>query len=141
MFSIIVSAHGTLSNALIDSGEMIFGQLSDVYTVNFDRGENTDHLVDKLTQTMQENHLQDSKVLILVDLYGGSPFNAAARLAMENENIEVVSGVNLPLLLEIVSNRSSKELDDMMDLIKEIAPQTIKSFRESLVIAEEDDLE
>ena len=41
----------------------------------------------------------------MVDLFGGSPFNAASRIAIKNDNIDIVTGVNLPMLLEVSISR------------------------------------
>ena len=41
----------------------------------------------------------------MVDLFGGSPFNAASIIAMKNSNMEIVTGVNLPMILEVLGSR------------------------------------
>ncbi len=56
----------------------------------------------------------DSKILFLVDLFGGTLFNAASILAFDNYNIDVVAGVNLPMLLEVYSNLDNSTLNELV---------------------------
>ncbi|WP_040977800.1 PTS sugar transporter subunit IIA [Oceanobacillus jeddahense] len=141
MFSIIVAAHGNLAASLMESGEMISGEAKNVYSVEFRPGENTDTLIEKYNIIINGEGLTDSKILFLVDLFGGSPYNAASMLAMKNENIDIITGVNLPIYLETKMNQNSKELEEVVSYIKEIAPSTVVSFKDLAANVEEDDLD
>ncbi|MFD1415706.1 PTS sugar transporter subunit IIA [Oceanobacillus jeddahense] len=141
MFSIIVAAHGNLAASLMESGEMISGEAENVYGVEFRPGENTDTLIEKYNIIINGEGLADSKILFLVDLFGGSPYNAASMLAMKNENIDIITGVNLPIYLETKMNQNSKELEEVVSYIKEIAPSTVVSFKDLAANVEEDDLD
>ena len=54
--------------------------------------------------------------LFLVDLFGGSPYNAACRVVSETENTDVITGVNVPMLLEVLDAR--EEISDVSELVQ-----------------------
>lgn len=140
MYSVILCAHGTLAESLKHSTEMIYGKTEDFHAITFEPGENADDLYRKMGETIKQNLLE--KVLILVDLFKGSPYNAAATLAMKNENLEVLAGVNLPLCIEAAVNQSTQSLSGIVDYLKGVAPDTIQSFRDQFKnTAEEEDFE
>ncbi|WP_100488471.1 PTS sugar transporter subunit IIA [Sporolactobacillus pectinivorans] len=138
MYSIIVCAHGDLAESFKRSIEMIFGKVENLFPIRFVQGENPDDIKKKITETIDKNDLKS--ILILTDLFCGSPYNASASLAFENSNIEVICGVNLPICLEAVSNQNMKNLTEIVSYIKQIAPETVKSFRDVLNKQDEEGL-
>jgi PTS system mannose-specific IIA component len=104
MTGIIIVTHGKLAQALLGTAEMIMGLQEHIGAIGFEAGQNVADLQEKLCQTLQKNAKED-EALILVDLQGGSPYNAAAMLAMTRPKVKVVTGVNLPMLLGILPSR------------------------------------
>ncbi len=72
-----------------------------------------------------------------VDLQCGSPWNAAAMLAMRNPRLRVISGLSLPLALELVDNQDSMNVDELCEHLTQIAKQTCVVWRQ-VATAEED---
>ena len=103
MVAVIVAAHGRLAEGLIASSAMIAGPQEDLVAVTFDPSEGPDDLLAKYTAAVEKS--PSDRYLILVDLLGGSPYNAAARFAAEREDADVVTGVNLPMVIEVLSRR------------------------------------
>ncbi|MNP81427.1 PTS system mannose-specific EIIAB component [compost metagenome] len=68
-------------------------------------------------------------MLFLVDLFGGSPYNAASRIAAETENTDIVSGVNLPMLVDVLVGRESEPLSRLGELAIAAGQNSMKSFR------------
>jgi mannose/fructose/sorbose-specific phosphotransferase system IIA component len=131
MIHIVVVSHGDLGKSLIASAEMIAGSLEGVSTVSLLPNENLDTFGEKLDTHLES--LGDQEILLLVDLFGGTPCNVAAR-AMARTNLESVSGANLPMLLEVVlSGRvqvdSVKELAAMAEVA---GRKSVKNIREIL---------
>jgi mannose/fructose/sorbose-specific phosphotransferase system IIA component len=115
--AIIVCTHGHASEEIIKTAEMIMGEQENVGFVNFVPGENTDDLVGKFQKSLDE--LDRSKgVLVMVDLFGGSPFNAISQLALADENIEVITGVNIPMVLETLALRASQDIKSLAETAK-----------------------
>ena len=103
MVAVIVAAHGHLAEGLIASSAMIAGPQEDLVAVTFDPSEGPDDLLAKYAAAVEKS--SSDRYLILVDLLGGSPYNAAARFAAAREDADVVTGVNLPMLIEVLGGR------------------------------------
>ena len=117
MNRIIVVTHGPLAAALLKSAQMILGEkLSDVEAVCLGPQDNLESARAKVelalagaemekTSGAWEASAVSSGVLVLVDLFGGTAGNAAA-WALGDRSFEIVAGVNLPMLLEVLLNLS-----------------------------------
>ena len=81
MVGIIAVSHGPFSIALIKSAEMLYGKQDKVEAISLEPGESMESLKNKINETI--NEFQVDKVLILVDLLGGTPYNASS-IEMEN---------------------------------------------------------
>ncbi len=99
---IVVVAHGDLGEALVRAAEMIMGPQPDLIALSLWPEESPAALRETLVATMQQ--LGDRPSLVLVDLLGGTPFNVVARHLPER-NIACVTGVNLPMLLDLLAVR------------------------------------
>ena len=131
MIGLIISTHGMFSEELLKSSEMIFGSQEKVGCITFKPGEGIENLVCKYNELIKELNCDDG-VLFMVDLFGGSPFNAASILAMKNDNMEIVSGVNLPMLLEVFSSREFSNLSELLELAKNAGKDSIKKLIKKL---------
>src|ERR1051326_1029871 len=96
MVGVILAAHGPLPKALLDSVGMIMGELPQVSSVSLMPGDSLEGLVERLRSAVNEVNT-DQGVLILLDLFGGTPANAAALLSQQMPGVQAVSGVNLPI--------------------------------------------
>ena len=103
MVCLVVAAHGHLAEGLVASSAMIVGPSDDVVAVTFAPSEGPDDLLAKYAAAVEASSSQEH--LILVDLFGGSPYNAAARFAAGRDDADVVTGVNLPMVIEVLSRR------------------------------------
>ena len=103
MVAVIVAAHGHLAEGLIASSAMIAGPQEDLVAVTFESSEGPDDLLAEYADAVEKS--PSDQYLILVDLLGGSPYNAAARFAAAREDADVVTGVNLPMLIEVLGGR------------------------------------
>ena len=112
MFGIVVGTHGIFAQELLKSCEMICGEQKNVRAVTLIPGEGPDDVVRKYEAAIAELDCDDG-VLFLNDLFGGSPYNAACRLVIGNENYGIVTGVNLPMLIEMCS---AQMMDDGSDI-------------------------
>jgi len=128
MIAIILATHGKFSKELLKSSEMIFGKQENIECVTFEPGESPDDLVKKYENEIEKLDVK-SGLIFMVDLFGGSPFNAASRIAINNDNIDIVSGVNLPMLLEVFTARDDKPLDEVINIAVESGRYAIKSFK------------
>jgi len=140
VIALIISTHGNFSEELVKSSEMIFGSQANVGVVTFKPGEGTDNLVDKYNKLIDELDCTDG-VLFMVDLFGGSPFNAASILALKNDNMEIVTGVNLPMLLEVFGSKDFSSLSELLAIAQSAGKDSIRQLVKQInTDLEEDDL-
>ncbi|MDD9149417.1 mannose/fructose/sorbose PTS transporter subunit IIA [Sporolactobacillus sp. CQH2019] len=137
MVALIVATHGAFSREIVKSAEMIFGKQDNLATVEFTSNEGPDDLRKKYDQALQNLDTSDG-VLFLVDLFGGSPFNAASNLVADKENMDVMTGVNLPMLIECFAQRNTLGLKRLVDTIGKTAVEGVKSLRKTLEETSED---
>jgi PTS system sorbose-specific IIA component len=104
MVNVIFCAHGQLACAMLDSVRMVYGDVH-VSAVAFVPGENAGDIAIRLEKLVSTHN--EEEWLIAVDLQCGSPWNAAAGLAMRNPQLRVISGLSLPLALELVDNQQT----------------------------------
>lgn len=142
MLGIIVGTHGHLAEELVKTCAMICGQPDKLRTVTLIPGEGPDDLNIKYEQAIKELGIENG-IIILNDLFGGSPYNAACRIAAADERCGVVTGVNLPMLIEVINYRlaasSEAPITAVLATAKEAASTGIKEFHKSMVSIETDD--
>ncbi len=108
MIGVVLAAHGPLPTALLESCDMILGSQEHVATVSLMPGDSLEGLVDRLGDAARS--VDDGQgVLIFLDMFGGTPANAAVLLAQQRENLRAVTGVSLPMLLETFMARLSTD--------------------------------
>lgn len=127
MISIILATHGNFSEGILQSASMIFGEQEDVRAVVLDPNEGPEQLKEKLINAV--NSLNEQKqVIFLVDLWGGTPFNQANSLLNEHPDTwAIVSGLNLPMLIDAFSLRS--ELNSAQELATKIIDSAIQGVK------------
>lgn len=113
----IVASHGQFAKYALDSAEMVVGKQENcgVLTVSMDLT-----LEDAVKQMDAEfNRLDRSAgTVILVDILGGTPSNVSGRLALTHEDVLVISGLNLPLLIDLLMNRE-RSLEEIAESLEE----------------------
>lgn len=128
MIALIVASHGELAEKLVETSEMIFGKQENVGVVNFLPGENFDALKNKYEEQLNKLDTTDG-VLFLVDIFGGSPFKVASSIVLENENMDIIAGMSLLMLLEIYKTRDYLNLEQVVKFAKETAQAGVKSLK------------
>lgn len=139
MISVIIGTHGVFSEEILKSAEMIFGSQENVGSVTFKPGEGIDALVEKYNNLINELDSKDG-VLFMVDLFGGSPFNAASIIAMKNSNMEIVTGVNLPMILEVLGSREFSTLPELLKIAENSGKDAVKVLNKNLNNDDDDEL-
>lgn len=115
MISLLVISHGGLAEGLLDAMQMITGPQEKVLALGLQESEAPEDLIERIREAVETLDDGDG-VLIMVDLYGATPFNSSSRLFLESQKkIEVITGVNLPMLVEIVISREGQTLPDLLE--------------------------
>lgn len=131
MVTIIVAAHGESAPALLKTAGMILGNFENVHPVTFLPGQGPEDLVEEYTRIVEASEAEET--LLLVDLFGGSPYNAGAQFATTREGVDVVSGVNVPMLIEVISGagRKNATLKSLVAKAHKAGTKGIRSFQEA----------
>lgn len=132
MVGIIIASHGEFANGILQSGSMIFGEQENVQAVTLMPSEGPDDLRAKMEEAIASFEDQE-QVLFLIDLWGGTPFNQANNLLEEHKDTwAMVTGLNLPMVIEAYSSRFS------MDSAHEIAAHIIETAKEGVKVKPEE---
>jgi len=109
MIGIVIVTHRQLGDALIDTAGFILAATPEnVVSVSIDMNENADKLREKISGGIKKVN-QKEGVLILTDMFGGTPSNLSYSF-LEEGRIEVISGVNLPILIKAINSRKDMDL-------------------------------
>ncbi|MCB2168581.1 MAG: PTS fructose transporter subunit IIA [Deltaproteobacteria bacterium] len=112
MIGIVIVTHSQLGEALIEAAEFILGSKPEnTIAVSIDLKENAEKLREKIDSAIKKVR-QPEGVLILTDMFGGTPSNLSYSF-LEEGKIEVISGVNLPILIKATSARKENALGDL----------------------------
>ena len=131
MIGILVMTHGSFSKELIRSCELIAGKTESIQYLTLNHEDNIEKLNENMIQRL--NELDTGKgVLVLTDLLGGSPCNVATMNLKKNYNIQLLSGVNLPMLLEAMLTRESCTLEELALKCKQAGYDGINHINEML---------
>ena len=125
MIGIVIAAHGTLASSFVDTVEIFAGKSEKLISVDLSPDAGPETFIKHLKEKTNEIDEGDG-VLILADLYGGTPSNSSLRLIAENDNWLIVTGVNLTMLLEVVLNRNNCKS------VQELAESAVNSSREGI---------
>ena len=125
MVNIVIVSHADLGDALIRAVEMIAGQAEGLYSVSLFPGDSPEGLGEKLEAALQE--IEGQETLVLIDLFGGTPYNVAACQVLK-ENVECVTGANLPMLLELVMSRDGVSLPELAKEIAQAGQESVKNL-------------
>jgi PTS system mannose-specific IIA component len=124
MIGIVIVTHSQLGDALIDAAEFILGYRPDtMVSVSIDLKENVDKLRKKIAEGIKT---VDNKkgVLILTDMFGGTPSNLSYSF-LEEGQVEVISGVNLPILIKAVDIQKDMGLSELAQHLEAFGKKSI----------------
>jgi mannose PTS system EIIA component len=103
MVAVIFVGHGGFPQGVLDAVEMILGQQPSVAVVSLPPNGSSEELGEQVRAAIDRLGGADG-ALVLADLMGGSPANAVGLLALRDRSVQVVSGLNLPMVLEVLTS-------------------------------------
>ena len=138
MIGMLLVSHGRMAEGMLDSLELIMGSCDQMHTVSLCAGEDFESFRAKVMEAIRQLDSGDG-VLVFVDLYGASPFNASvyavARMAQEGISVRVLAGMNLAMLLETAAMRVSSSLQELVAIA---GAAGLDGISEPLVVKEEE---
>ena len=130
MIGVLITTHESLGNELIKAAELIKGPLNDILHVSVDQTKDVEDIKKEIGNAIKK--LDKGKgVLILTDLFGGTPSNISLSFMKEGK-VEVLTGVNLPMLLKLSELKDDMSLKEFACFIKEYGQKNISLASEIL---------
>jgi len=108
VIGVVVVTHGQLANELVNAAEMIVGDLPQFAAVSIGWHDEVNDARADIADAIARVQ-GDGGVLILTDMFGGTPSNLGLTF-LEASRVEVITGVNLPMLIKLASLRGSQDL-------------------------------
>ncbi len=131
MIKTIIVTHHTLADYLIETAEVIVGQSDNLTGVSIAKNGDIEAVHRRLVELIKGFQKEGKKVLILTDMFGGTPSNISLAL-YEPDKVEIVSGVNLPIVLKLAGG-----IKDESKSLKEIAAEITEYGRKNIFTAAE----
>jgi mannose PTS system EIIA component len=130
MIGILIVTHRQLAEALLSASDLILGHLEKVVAVSLDPSATPDDARQHIAEGLTKLNGTDG-VLILTDMFGGTPSNLSLAFLKEGQ-IEVISGVNLPMLIKVNQLRQGKYAN-----LREMALSLQESGQQGITVASE----
>lgn len=111
---IILVGHGKFGASILHTAESIIGPQSDCVSISVDIAHEVKDAIRRLTDAAQILDKGDG-VIVLTDMFGGTPTNLALAL-LGKHKVEVITGMNLPMLIKVLENRGSSSLPELAQM-------------------------
>jgi PTS system mannose-specific IIA component len=127
---IVIVSHGKLGGALLDTCTMITGENTGIMSISVQAGDDVEETRDRIAEAIDK--VRGSKgVILLVDMFGGTPSNIGLSF-LTTEDVEVVTGVNLPMLVKLRSLGNDMTLHEAASALRDYGREHIKVATEYL---------
>ena len=123
MTGLVVVAHFNLAKEMVAATELIVGKQKQFEAIGIFPDENVDAIKEKIVQALKRANSGDGTI-ILTDMFGGTPSNISLSF-LEESKVEVVAGVNLPMLIKLATFREEKNIDELAHFIIEYGQKNI----------------
>lgn len=124
MVGIVIVTHAQLADELLQAAELILGPQVAVEAVSIGRDLAVDIATERVQSAVSQTGSDGDGTLILTDLFGGTPTNISAEFLQEGV-VEILTGVNLPMLIKGISARNTLNLVELTTLLHDYAKNAI----------------
>ncbi len=131
MIGIVVVTHSSLGYEFIKAAEMIVGPADQLQAVSIDRSIAVETVRRHLEEILAEVGRDGDGVIILTDMFGGTPTNISAEF-LQDQQVEIITGINLPMLLKCISARQGKNVPELARLLKDYGRSAVMQPSEML---------
>ncbi|HEY0657362.1 MAG TPA: PTS fructose transporter subunit IIA [Pyrinomonadaceae bacterium] len=119
----VLVSHGQVANELLAAAEAVVGNLSHIAAVSIGWHDDVELAKNEIQRAIKKVS-SGTGVLLLTDMFGGTPTNISAMFIKENE-VEIVTGVNLPMVIKLASQNKEMSLMEMAKQVEEQGKQSI----------------
>jgi PTS system mannose-specific IIA component len=122
MVGLVLVAHAGLARELLSAAEMIVGEMGLAEAVGISPDDSVDKIRDNVTAAIKK--VSGEGVIIMTDMFGGTPSNMSLSFLKDNI-VEVLTGVNLPMLLKFATEREKAGVADLAQMLKACGQESI----------------
>ena len=126
----LVVTHGQLGQELLAAAEMIVGEISHIVPVSIGWHDDVNESKKDIEQTVESIN-QGRGVIILTDMFGGTPSNISLSLLSKGQ-LEIVTGVNLPMIIRLANQNGNESLEQLAAGVREQGQRHISIASELL---------
>lgn len=119
----VIVTHGQLANELLAAAETVVGNLDHIRAVSIGWHDDVEMAKDEISRAIKQVS-KGKGVLLLTDMFGGTPTNISAMFLKENE-VEMVTGVNLPMVIKLASQNKEISLVELASQVESQGKQAI----------------
>jgi PTS system mannose-specific IIA component len=119
----VIVSHGQVANELLSAAETIIGHVKHITAVSIGWHDDVEAAKNEIRRAI-ERVSEGGGVLMMTDMFGGTPTNIASMFLQQGE-VEVVTGVNLPMVIKLASQQGGEPLEDVARLVREQGRQGI----------------
>lgn len=131
MIGLVVATHGNLGSELLVSAQMIIGPVKNARAVSITRESSMEAIRDAISAAVAEVSQDGQGVVIVTDMFGGTPANVSMTF-LKPQSVEVVTGVNLPMILKFFNSQETIPLGELAGILKSYGQQSIALASEYL---------
>ncbi|MEZ8092563.1 PTS galactosamine/N-acetylgalactosamine transporter subunit IIA [Photobacterium swingsii] len=131
MIGIVVSGHINFASGMQSAVKAIAGEQEQMAFIDFVESMSTEQLEADLRQAAQDVDSGEG-VLFLTDIPGGSPCNRALAILMDQSNVELIGGANLPMIANAAFEREDVTLPVLVELLLEIGTSCMQDMRKEV---------
>jgi len=115
-------AHAGLARELLAAAEMIVGEMGLAEAVGISPDDSVENIKENVTEAIKK--VSADGVIIMTDMFGGTPSNMSLSFLKDNI-VEVLTGVNLPMLLKFATEREKSGVADLAQILKSCGQESI----------------
>lgn len=119
----VIVSHGQVANELLSAAETVVGDLGHITAVSIGWHDDVEAAKGEIERAIKQVS-SGRGVLLMTDMFGGTPTNISAMFIKENE-VELVTGVNLPMVLKLATTNGEATLEDVAKSVEEQGKQSI----------------
>lgn len=127
----VIVSHGQLANELVTAAKTVVGEVEHIEAVSIGWNDNVEKAKEEISRAIKKVS-SGNGVLLLTDMFGGTPTNISAMFIAEEET-EIVTGVNLPMVIKLASQSKEFSLSEMAKEVEEQGKQAIQRAGDLLI--------
>ncbi len=135
MIGLLIITHCQLAKEIVDAAEFITGPIEAVEYISIETPTDSKRIIEEIKEKVKTLD-QGNGILVLTDMFGGTPSNLALSF-LRKGSIEVVTGINLPMVIAVAHNRKNQDLEKIAETAKNAGRRSISLASELLTPKDE----